>query len=188
MDPQLALTRDLYRQSQERLHRLLDGLPAGPPDDAFNRKPGPRSWSVGECVVHLNRMSKGYLPVLEEAAALDGPRGKGPFGYGWVATKFIDAQRPGSRSIRTVKAMRPPPTDGRRSAINRARALARFDADTDRYVAAVERADGLDIGRVMVRSPFLPILRLPLGAFFEALGHHALRHVAQAERVARTAG
>ena len=183
MDPQLQATAALFHEARDRLVALVDGMP----DETFNRKPGPKAWSVGECIVHLNTTSKGYLPVLAAAAARTGPRGTGPFRYGFVARRFIDALRPGSRPLPTVPSMRPAPAPGPRSDVDRHRALARFHADTERFLDVLEEADGLDLARVKVRSPFVPIFRISLGAYFEALGHHAVRHVAQAERAAEAA-
>ena len=179
--PPLRTMTDLaapYLDARARLAALTDGLDGA----LFNHKPSHGSWSAGECVVHLNKLSKGYLPRLEAAAALDAPRADGPFHYGWVGRQFIDAVRPGARPIPTANAMKPPPADGRQSAVDAARALARFEADTDRYVAAVESAAGLDLAQIKLRSPFLPVLRLPLGVWLDALGQHAVRHVMQAER------
>lgn len=178
MSPTAAALAAPYRDAQDRLAALTDGLDP----DLFNHKPGPKSWSVGECVVHLNKMSTGYLPRLEEAAARNDPRADGPFSYGWVARRFTDAVRPGSRPIPTAGAMKPPAASGGRSDIDPARALGRFHADTDRYVGVVRAADGLDLSQIKIRSPFVPVLRLPLGAWLDALGQHALRHVIQAER------
>ena len=184
MSPYTQATAARYRESQRLLHALADGLS----EDAFNWKPDAKAWSVGECIVHLNTMAKGYLPVLEAAVDRDAPRGEGPFHYGFVARRFIAAVTPGSRPIPTAGAMRPPAVSGTRSAIDKGWALASFDGYTDRLVAAVERSDGLDLGAVRAASPFLRVLRLPVGAFFEALGHHALRHVAQAGRVTERPG
>ena len=133
-------------------------------------------------------MAKGYLPEFEAVAQLDGPRAEGPFRYGFIARKFTDAVRPGSRPIPTGGPMKPPPTSGQRSDIDKTRALDRFDADVDRYVATIEASDGLDLARISVRSPFLKFLKLPAGAFLDALGHHAVRHAQQAQRVTQQPG
>ena len=170
-----------YLEAQRRLRALADAVD----DDLFNRKPAPKAWSAGECVVHLNKMAKGYLPVFEAAVAKTQPRAAGPFAYGWVSRKFIDAVRPGSRPIPTAGAMKPPASaDARQSSVDRARALERFDQDIARFLGVIEASEGMDLARIKVRSPFLPILRLPLGAFVEAMGLHCVRHVQQAERAA----
>ena len=143
---------------------------------------------MGECLVHLNTMAKGYLPLLETAAAAGAPRARGPFAYGPVARLFTHAVRPGSRALPTAPAMNPSSGAGTHSEIDKTRALASFDAYTERFIAVCEAADGLDLGRIKVRSPFLRLLRLPLGAFLDALGLHAIRHVQQAERVTHQPG
>ncbi|GAB5535115.1 MAG: hypothetical protein Rubg2KO_13640 [Rubricoccaceae bacterium] len=170
-----------YKDAQALLHSIADDLS----DEAFNWKPDAKSWSVGECVVHLNKISKGYLDVMEDAAAADSPRAGGPFTYGWLTRTFIKAVRPGSRSMSTAPAMKPPATEGARSAIDKDRALASYDVDTGRYLQVITEADGLDLGRIKVASPFLPIARFKFGGLIEALGLHAMRHVQQAERVTR---
>ncbi|WP_420457313.1 DinB family protein [Rubrivirga sp.] len=167
-----------FVEARDRLDALVDGLP----DDVFNAKPSAKGWSAAECVVHLNRTAKGYMPYLEEAVARTEPRGQGPFRYGWVGRRFIAAVTPGSRAIPTLPAMKPPSARGLRSDIDRERALGRFDSDTDALLAIVDAADGLDLARVKVLEPFLPFFKLPLGVFIEVLGQHNLRHVLQAER------
>lgn len=170
-----------YRDAQALLHSIADDLS----DEAFNWKPDAGSWSVGECVVHLNKTSKGYLKNLDAIVALNAPRAEGPFTYGWVTRLFIDGVRPGSRSLKTFPALRPPETSATRSDVNKSRALDRYDADTQRFLDVIEAADGLDLTRIKVPTPFLPIVRFNLGGLLEALGLHALRHIQQAERVTR---
>ena len=176
-----------FRESAEILHRVADGLD----DAAFNWKPSPKSWSVGEVLVHLNKIAKGYAPAFEAAVSdPSAPTAAGPFRYGFLARKFADSLRPGSRPMPTGGPMKPPETDGVRSQIDKARALREFDAYTDRMVAAIEGAGerGLDLGRIKLRSPFLALMRFPLGGWFDAMGLHAVRHALQAERVTEAEG
>ena len=181
MSPYLQSVADTYAESRERLHALL----AEADDDAFNRKPSAKGWSAGECVVHLNKTSEPYLPVIEALVGPDAPRGEGPFEWGWMSRRFIEAVRPGSRPLPTGGPMKPPRAAGLRSEVDRDRALARFDADVDRWLAVCERADGVALDRIKMRSPILPVVKLPAGVFLEAMGLHALRHVGQAERAVR---
>ena len=175
-----------YVDARVRLLALVDGLS----DDAFNAKPSAKAWSAGECVVHLNTMAKDYLPRLEAAVAdPDAPRGTSPFRYGWAGRQFVKAVTPGSRALPTAPAMKPPRAEGHRSEIDRDRAVSRFTSDIDRFLAVVDAADGLDLARIKLRSPFAWFIKFPLGVFLEAMGQHSLRHVLQAERaVAATRG
>lgn len=174
----------VFEEARARLHAVADPLS----DDAFLAKPSAKGWSVGECIVHLNVMAAGYLPALQEAVADPAaPRADGPFRYGPVSRLFIAAQRPTGPRIPTAPAMAPPAPDGLRATVDRDRAIRGLDASTDGYVAVCHAADGMDLRRVRLRSPFLPIW-FSLGAYLDALGQHALRHTVQAERVAAGLG
>lgn len=182
MSPQLREVAAHYEEARDRLRALTGGMS----DDVFNAKPSPQSWSVGECVVHLNKIAEGYLPAMEGTLTEAAPRAVGPFRYGWFTRMFIGMVRPGSRPLPTVPAMKPSEAEGLRSAVDRERALARFEADIERYLALVASADGYDLRRITVASPFLPVLRVSVGGALEAMGLHAVRHVMQAERAAQT--
>ena len=169
------------QSSRDRAHALADGLS----DAQFNRKPEPAAWSVGECLVHLTIIAEAYGPYFAEAfrAAPPRPARPAPLRNGLLGGLFVRAMRPGSFPVRTFAAMKPPPSDGARSALDKAAVLADFDRHTDALLDAVDRSREVDAGRVRVREPYFPLVRLPLVAFLDGLGQHALRHVGQAERV-----
>lgn len=183
--PPLDVALDAYaaafRTSRERAHALADGLT----DDPFNWKPAPDAWSVGECLVHLNVIAEAYEPYFDEDlhGAAPRPDRPAPLRHGLLGGLFVRAMRPGSRPMKTFRPMKPPPAVGARSALDADHVLADFDRHTDALLAVVERSRRLDAGRVRVREPYFPLVRLPLAAFLDGLGQHALRHVGQAERV-----
>jgi hypothetical protein len=178
MQPQLAEYADLHRRSRDEAFQVAEGL-----DDAqFNWKPSGESWSVAECLQHLNVVAEAYLPVLEKAVADSRHRANGPFEYGFVARKMIEGVRPGGPALKTGVKLNPS-DGGARSSLSRGSVLGAFEEHVARYVAACERADGLDLARTKLRYPFMRLLRLPLGAVLQITGLHALRHTEQAEHV-----
>ena len=183
MSPQLKEYADHYRESQTEAHRVADGLT----DEQFNWKPSQKEWSVGECIVHLNTIAKAYLPEFEGAIEAGLPDGQGPYTYGLLARLFTNAVRPGSRPLPTGGPMNPS-KGGTVSEVDKARAMASFDSYTGRYITLCESLEGRNYASVKIRSPFLAMLRLPLGAFVDAMGLHAIRHVQQAERVTQRPG
>ena len=162
---------------------MADGLDAA----QFNWKPDPASWSVAECLVHLNVVAEAFLRRLETAVAGSDRRGEGPFEYGFLARKLLGAVEVDGPALKTSAAL-DPSSGSAHSAFDKAGTLAAFDGYAARYVAVCERADGLDLARVKVRHPFAWPLRLPLGAFLDLAGLHALRHVHQATRVTERPG
>lgn len=154
---------------------------AGPlTPEQFNWKPSGSAWSVAECLEHLNQIAAQYLPKLEAAVRAGGPGGTPPFRYGFLGRRFVAAMQPGSTRTKTFDAITPAASHYDAEAV-----LKAFRAHTARFVHVCKEADGLDLRRIRLASPLLPVLRLQLGAYLEALATHELRHLDQARRVTR---
>lgn len=170
-----------FRSACDRATVLCEELT----DAQSNWKPAPDAWSVAECFEHLNVLARDYLPALDravdEAPAVTGQ--PAPIRLGIVGSLFLRAVRPGSRAMPTAPAMKPPASSPAASALDCTRVIADMETYTEQFLDVIARASEVDAGRVRVRSPFLPVLRMPLAAYLDGLGQHALRHVAQAERV-----
>lgn len=179
MDSTPAAYAEAFRRTYDEAAALAGGLST----EQFNWRPSPEAWSVAECLVHLNTMNAPYLTAMEEALAGGGPEGAPPFRYGWLARRFIAANGPQpTRKVKTFTRMKPAPS----SDYAADRVLADFKALTDGFLALLARAEAerLDLARIRISSPFLSILRFPVGAFLEALAGHEQRHLGQARRVA----
>jgi hypothetical protein len=182
MESTLATYAEAFRRATAEAERLVQPLTP----EQFNWKPSATSWSVAECLVHLNRAHAPYLPAFEGRLERGGPPGFGPFRYGPVARWFIGAIGPESpRKTKTLAAMDP---NAGGSQFEPDRVLADFRVLNQQMVAVIERAEGLDVARMRMASPFFRLLRLPVGALWEALAGHAVRHLGQARRVAEHPG
>lgn len=175
-----------YRDAQQRLHTLVDGLT----DEQFNWKPGEGRWSIAEIVHHLNKMASGYLFVLEERLSHSDikPLGNRALRHGWIGGQFVKAMRPDGRPLKTMPRMAPPPAPGGQSDLRMSSLMDDLDDYTDRFVTLIGEAEGKAIDKVRISSPFLKVMRLPIATFLDALGQHALRHAGQAEQVAQGPG
>ncbi|MGB3542977.1 DinB family protein [Rubrivirga sp.] len=174
---------EVHTASQTRAHALIDDMS----EATFNRRPAPQSWSVAECIVHLNIVADAYLPVLEGAVARADRRADGPFEYGFVAGRMRSGVVPGGPGLKTGKRL-DPSLRAPESSHEIGPTMTVFDAAVERYISVCDAADGLDLALTKVRYPFMRLIRLPLGAFLDITGQHALRHIDQAERAASTPG
>lgn len=178
MHDDLSRARGDHEAATRGWRELLAGLA---PDDA-NRKPVPTRWSVAQCLEHVCIVTGAVLPGLDAAIArarADGTMAEGPFRYGPVGRWFLAAQAPGSgRAVPTVRRYAPSSSE-----VDLEAAVARFEAVHAAFTVALEAADGVHLARVRVASPVTKLLRLQAGIWFLALPVHALRHLAQAERV-----
>lgn len=180
-------TPDAYAAAFRRALAEFEEI-AGPLSrPAFNWRPAPEKWSVGQCIDHLNRMSERYLPELEATVSAGGPGGQPPFHYGPLGRLFIRGTSPEVLlKVRTMDAMAPRAGD-----LDPAEVLATLRAHTARFLDVIARARGLDLSKIRMRSPFLPrvpFLTFPVGALLEGSAGHELRHLDQARRVTEAPG
>jgi DinB superfamily len=179
----LALTPqiDEFRREFERLAQEADALVAPLSDEQFTWQPSPVSWSIAQCIDHLNVTARLYLPQLDEGIAnaiRQGLYGEGPFKYWWFARVFVRMLEPPPRMrVKSPAAFQPPPARTRREI------MAAFRAYQVQYVDRLRQANGLDLARARVRSPVASWIHVPLGTGFAAMTAHERRHLWQARRV-----
>ena len=184
----LALTPeiDAFRVEFERLSAEADALVAPLSEAQFNWQPVPGSWSVAECIEHLNVTARLYLPNLDEGIADAIRRGlyaEGPFPYNWIGRFIAASQEPPARfKFKAPKTFHPAPNRSRHDI------MAAFRAYQVQYIDRLRQANGLDLARARVSSPAGKWLRMPLGSGFALMAAHERRHLWQARRVTSNPG
>jgi len=165
---------------RDRARALIGGLS----EAEFNWSVGGDSWSMAQCFDHLCRIGEALLGPLQAGIAHTEARGwqsDQPPRYGFFSRAFIRAtgplDRPRVRRVKTQRLYRPA---GSRPL---GATLARFEHLQDELEALVRRSEGLNLVRVKVRSPAIPLVKVALGAWLESLVGHQERHLDQAARV-----
>lgn len=184
MDAASAL--DGYRDGLNRQTREVEELVSGLSDDQLEWRPEPEKWSVGEHVVHLARTNRPYLEAIREtlAEARDrGLTGRGPFRKPWLAEWVVKAMEPPPRlKVPTMKELVPEP------GLPIDRVLEVWRESQSALLASVDDAEGLDLGRARMRSPFLPLLKLTADQAYRAVLAHNRRHIWHARRTMEAEG
>jgi hypothetical protein len=177
--PTLAPEIDQFRTQFEQLSTEADELTVPLSDEQFMWRPGRDSWSIAECLDHLNATARVYLPALDEGIAeaiRRGVYGEGPFKYNWIgrlSVRFSDMRV----QFNAPEDMQPGTGRSRREI------LAAFRAYQVQYVDRLRQANGVDLARARVRVPVTSWLSIPLGSGFAVMIAHSRRHLAQARRV-----
>jgi hypothetical protein len=146
----------------------------------FTVRPTPRDWSAAECIAHLSLSTEQFLPVLQKA--IDEAQKKG-----WKSQK-----KPAMDVVgRALRWFLEPPirkrvkTAGRfvpRSARAKAEAFGEFATLQSKLVDAVHAAEGLDLRKIKVTSPFDRRVKYNLFSAFKIVVAHQRRHLWQAEQ------
>ena len=156
---------------------------AGLSDDQLNWHSTEGSWSILDCLQHLNVSVTKTLPAFDRSIAAGRERGQtsnGPFRYGWFARMFARSMEPPPKwRMRAPKIMRVAPAMTRRSAD----VVPEFARVRDQLGERLRRADGLDLAHVRLTSPVNRLLRVPLGSYFIFILAHDRRHLWQARNV-----
>lgn len=144
----------------------------------LNHQPAPGSWSILECLEHLNRYSRYYNPQLAKALAKPSVATDQPIGYSWLGRKSVDMMRPDNRKKHTtLKHMNPSGSRLGREVLNE------FLNHQTELLDLLAHAHAADLNRKAVPVEFFRLLKLRLGEALEFVVVHQQRHLQQALRV-----
>jgi hypothetical protein len=141
----------------------------------------PGSWSIGQCVHHLNLTTDAFLRAWRDAerVAQTGP-GTESRPYGWLLRRMLWAMEPPYRmKMKTTEGFQPGDVDDGLAA------LGAFCERQPHVKEAAREAGVFDVTRSRVRSPFVSWMRYPLGFSFDLFAAHERRHLWQATEIER---
>ena len=156
---------------------MLDGVD----DGRFSERPDPNRWSPGEHIAHLLLTDRPYYGAIDEALAEAKRRrwtSEGPFKGSAIGNWFGRSMEPPvKRRMKTPRRLEP------RAALSREEVRADFVACREEFVDLVRRADGLDLDKARMTSPFLSLLKMSSYSGFHVLLSHARRHIWLARQI-----
>lgn len=166
---------DLQAEIERQRYEVQDLFEEISPE-AARWRPDDGKWSMAGHIAHLGLVNEPYLKLfrrsIASARAEGAPRTDGPFRHPWIARRFVRMMEPPPRMrVKTFRGMAPAPD------VEPKTALETFDRLQRALSHEIERARGLDLGRVRFASPFFGLLRLSLGTGFDVVLAHNRRHV-----------
>ncbi|UOQ99656.1 DinB family protein [Hymenobacter sp. 5317J-9] len=144
----------------------------------LNQRVAPSSWSMLECVEHLNRYSRYYNAAFAKALAQPGAASTTEVRYSWLGRKSVEMMRPtNGKKSSTLTRLNPLGSQLGNEV------LTEFDQHQARLLALLGQAAKADLNRRVVPVEFFRLLKLRLGEALEFVVVHQQRHVQQAQRV-----
>lgn len=182
LDNLIALTSELIQTAENELSSLSQ--------EQLFWNPNDKSWSIGQCLAHLNAFSRYYVPVFRER--VKNTRFRTP------AEIFMSSSL-GSATYRNVKLGKlknvkrklKSPRDYNPLINNNLKtenALADFVKYMNELKVVLEKAKKVNIRRTKSNLSVTPIIKLRLGDAFMYIVYHAERHIEQCKRIKSTAG
>jgi len=177
LSPELAELDRQFAAAKAEASELVDGLR----ESQFNWRPDAHSWSMAECLLHLNMVGDRCVRMLETALADARARGQvadGPFGYGWLGKWIIAHTEPPSKHKYKAPRAFTPACGQPITAV-----LPTFRDLQEQLSRQLEQASGLDLAYIKVPAPEAPPLRFNLKFTFAWIAAHERRHLWQARQV-----
>lgn len=148
-------------------------------DAALNSRKSPTSWSILECLEHLNLYGDFYLPEIENRLkAAKAKSGEVDFKSGWLGNYFALSMLPGENGklnkMKTFKKMNPIHRQLSRTVLDR------FHAQQLKLSELLQKSKSVDIGRVRTSISISTLIKLRLGDTLRVVVYHNQRHLAQA--------
>lgn len=176
MNEQLENMIDEAARQRDRVDAML----AGGDDAALLTRPEPDRWSAAEQIAHLPLTERPYLAEISRSLAEARDRGwrsDGIFRGGLIGNWFARLMEPPpKRRLPTMRKLEPPPD------LDRETVRADFAGCRAELIALLGDADGVDLDRAKIASPFLSLLRMPVFSGFRIVLAHGRRHIWLAER------
>jgi hypothetical protein len=175
----LASIRNELDATTSRLHTLVDTM-----DDAtWRTRPASDSWSVAECVEHLNLTSRAYVPLLRDALRDGRARGLTNPGsssrldlFGWLLVKSIEPPPRRRNRMKTPQPFVPQSIEAKAGVVRE------YDELQKTLVGFLSEAEGLAISKIKIVSPFNSRIRYTVYSALRVIASHQRRHLWQAEQ------
>lgn len=174
-----AVLHDIQRELNEATARAW-ALVKSTDGRFFTVRPNSASWSAAECLSHLSISTEMFLPVLRNA--LEDARRRNVLArkrprmdlLGRILRWFLEP--PIRQRVKTAAPFVP------RAVRAKAEAFGEFASLQEKLADLIRAAEGLDLMRIRVASPFDRRVRYNAYSAFRIIAAHQRRHLWQAEQ------
>ena len=163
-------TRNILNKAEELRHFSNEEL---------NWKPQPGSWSILECLEHLNRYGDFYLAEIDRRMSQSALPASLYFKSGWLGNYFAQAMLPKEKlnKMKTFKSMNP-----LGSRLDK-QVLTTFIDQQKIMLKLLTKARNHNLTKVKTGITLTAMIKLRLGDTFRVVIYHNQRHLEQVQRL-----
>ncbi|HOZ85860.1 MAG TPA: DinB family protein [Niabella sp.] len=147
-------------------------------DETLNQKTNLQSWNAVECIEHLNRYGKFYLPEINERIKASKTPPSPEFKTGWLGNYFAKSMLPKEKlnKMKTFAPMNPITSEVKRNVLDV------FEQQLKTMLTLLQDAEKVNLTKVKTSISISPFVKLRLGDTFRVVIYHNERHIQQAKR------
>lgn len=153
----------------------LESMPAS----ALLFRPSPDAWNVLECMEHLVRYGKFYIPEMEKRLNKSSDENNPVFKSGLLGNKFAMMMLPNTRmkKIKTFKNM-----DPLNSRLDKS-VLATLRQQLNALLRIMDQASKKNLNKIKTAISISAFIKLRLGDTLRVVIYHNERHMVQAKKI-----
>jgi hypothetical protein len=172
-----ALLVDLANRTKQLIREAESFIDK--PDEALNYKQTAESWSVLECLEHLNLYGRFYIPEITKRISESKRKSEAVFKSGWLGNYFANSMLPKEKlnKMKTFKNMNP-----LNSKLDK-KVIEEFISQQNEMLRLLEEARKINLNKTKTAISISKLIKLKLGDTFRFVIYHNQRHMIQAERV-----
>lgn len=147
--------------------------------ELLNWKENLESWSVLECIEHLNRYGDFYIPEITNKMNTSNTKSSQLFKSNWLGRYFSESvsYKDKLNKMKTFKSMNP-----LNSNLNMA-TLEKFIRQQQQIIELLDKSKNINLDKTKTAISISKLIKLKLGDTYRVLIFHNQRHIKQAENV-----
>ncbi|WP_040415969.1 DinB family protein [Cyclobacterium qasimii] len=148
-------------------------------DEKLNHRPGPESWSILECIEHLNLYGDFYIPEINNCITKSKTSSKETFKAGILGNYFAKTMLPKDK-LNKMKTFSDKNPIG--STLDKT-TLQRFLTQQEQLLDLLNKSGEIDLNKTKTAISISRWIRLKLGDTFRVVIYHNDRHMVQANKI-----
>ena len=150
----------------------------------LNTRAQKTSWTVLECIEHLNRYGQFYIPELKKVISKSGYKTASVFKGSWLGRFFISSIDPNkkTKNMKTPKEMNP------FGSVLGIEVLDTFLSQQHELLEILDQAKKVSLDKTKTKISLSKFIKLRLGETLKFLVLHNQRHINQAKKVLANVG
>lgn len=148
-------------------------------DEQLNYKQHAESWSVLECLEHLNLYGRFYLPEIKNCIQQGKGKSDPVFKSGWLGNYFANSMLPKEKlnKMKTFRNMNPLNSNLDKKVIDE------FISQQNEMLRLLEESRKVSLNKTRTAISISKLIKLKLGDTFRFVIYHNQRHMVQAQRI-----
>lgn len=173
-------TATLIKDLKQRTENMIVKVEAFKelPLEKLNLKANKESWSVLECIEHLNMYSAYYNPEINQSIANSSTKPSEMYKGGIIGNYFTNSMLP-KEKLNKMKTFADKDPNGSKLDLD---VLAQFIVEQKEFLNLLEQSKMVNISKTRTAISISKLIRLKLGDTFRFNVAHNERHILQAEK------